>query len=86
MRYDVIPMAQIADFNSTTYGLKLADNRIYVVSPASDKIMKIAVGGETLSHTSGAYDKANLSMFGTITKAWDTAAITNSIAGEVKLS
>jgi hypothetical protein len=84
--YDVIPMSQVADYTSTTYGLKLKDNRIYVVSPASDKIMKVAVGGDTLSHTSGAYDKANLSMFGTVSKAWDVGAITNSVAGEVQLS
>ena len=84
--YDVIPMSQIADYTSAQYGLKLMDNRVFVVSPASDKIIKVAVGGETLSHTSGAYDKANLSMFGTITKAWDVAAITNSIAGEVQLA
>lgn len=84
--YDVIPMAQVADYTSTTYGLKLADNKIFVVSPASDKIIKVAVGGETLSHTSGAYDKADLSMFGTTNKAWQCAAITNSIAGQVTLS
>lgn len=83
--YDVIEMPQVADFNSANYGLKLKDNRIYVVSPASDKIMKIAVGGDTLSHTSGAYDHANLSMFGTVNKAWDVGCITNSIAGEVVL-
>lgn len=84
--YDVIEMPQIADMNSDTYGLKLKDNRIYVISPASDKIMKIAVGGETLSHTSESYDHANLSMFGTVNKAWEVAALTNSIAAQVKLS
>lgn len=84
--FDVIMMPQVADFNSTNYGLKLKDNRLYIVSPDSDKIMKVAVGGDTLSHTSGAYDKANLAMFGTVSKAWDVSACTNSVAGEIKLS
>lgn len=84
--YDVIPMAQIADFNSSDYGLKLADNKIFVVSPDSDKLIKVAVGGDTLSHTSGAYDKANLSMFGTVNKAWETGAITNSVYGVMTLA
>ncbi len=84
--YDVIMTPQVADYTSTAYGLKLKDNRLYVVSPASDKIVKVAVGGQTLSNTSGAYDKANLSMFGTVTKSWDVATATNSVAGVIKLA
>lgn len=83
---DVIEMPQVADFNSTAYGLKLKNDRIYVVSPASDKLVKVAVGGDTLSHTSGSFEKANLAMFGTISKAWDVQIATNSIAGEVVLA
>lgn len=80
--YDVVPMEQIADYTSTTYGLKLDNTKIFVVSPASDKIVKIAVGG-TLSQTSGVYENANLAQTGSVMKAWEVGAITNSIAGYI---
>lgn len=80
--YDVVPMAQIADYTSTTYGLKLDDEKIFVVSPSADKIVKIAVGG-TLSINSGTYENANLAQTGSIMKAWETAVITNAIAGYI---
>lgn len=85
-RYDVIELPQVPDYESDSYDMKLKNDEIYIISPSSDKIMKLAVEGETLSHTSGAYDKANLSMFGTVSKAWDVAAITNSIGVIIKLS
>ena len=80
--YDVVPMAQMADYTSTTYGLKLDDNKIFVVSPSSDKVIKIAVGG-TMSITSGVYENANLAQTGSIMKAYAVGAITNSIAGYI---
>lgn len=84
--YDVLPMSQVADYTSTTYGLKLDDSKIFVLSPASDKIIKVGIGGDTISHTSGDYDHANLSMFGTISKAWGVGCITNSVAGLISIS
>lgn len=83
--YDVIPMAQVADWASTDYSLKLDDKKIFIISPASDKIIKIGVGG-TLSHQANLYDNANLQVQHTTTKAWDTQCITNSIAGVIELA
>lgn len=82
--YDVIALDQVADYTSTTYGLKLDDTKLYVISPASDKIVKVAVG-ETFQHTDAVYDNANLSQSATINKAWATAVITNSVCGIVNL-
>lgn len=82
--YDVIPMEQVANYTANDYSLKLDDTKIYVVSPASDKIVKIGIGGETYSHTDAIYDNANLLQLSTINKAWDVATITNSVAGVVK--
>ena len=83
--YDVIPMAQVADpYNTTTpYSLKLDDTKLYVVSPASDKLVKIGVGGDIVSHTDAVYDNANLLQMSTLSKAWDTQIVTNSVAGVV---
>lgn len=76
-------MEQVADGTKGDYSLKLADDKIYVVSPASDKIVKIGVFGGTVSHTDGNYDNANKMIETTVEKAWNVATVTNSVAGVV---
>lgn len=77
-------MEQVADpFNNVDYSLKLDDTRIYVVSPASDKIVKIGVFGGTIARSTDAEDSADLLATNTLSKAWEVATITNSVAGEV---
>ena len=83
--YDVLPMEQVANpYSATPYALKLDDTKIYVVSPASDKIVKIGVFGGTFSHQDNAYDNANKTIESTTEKAWEVAVVTNSVAGVVK--
>ena len=83
--YDVLPMEQVANpYSSTAYALKLDDTKVYVVSPASDKIVKIGVFGGTFSHQDNAYDNANKTIENTTEKSWEVAVATNSVAGVVK--
>ena len=83
--YDVLPMEQVANpYNATPYSLKLDDTKIYVVSPASDKIVKIGIFGGTFSHQDNSYDNANKTIENTTEKSWETAVVTNSVAGVVK--
>lgn len=83
--YDVLPMEQVANpYNSTAYSLKLDDTKLYVVSPASDKIVKIGVFGGTFSHQDNSYDNANKTIENTTEKSWETAVVTNSVGGVVK--
>lgn len=83
--YDVLPMEQVANpYSATPYALKLDDTKIYVVSPASDKIVKIGVFGGTFSHQDNAYDNANKAIESTTEKSWEVAVVTNSVAGVVK--
>lgn len=84
--FDVIEMPQLADMNSDKYDLKLRDDRIYVVSLGSDKPIKVAIQGSTLTNTDGSFDTANLSQTSTMSKAWAVGCITNSIAGVVQLA
>ena len=85
MTYDVMPTPNYADYTSTTYGLKLSDKKIYVVSPASDKVVKVAIGG-SLSVSSGTFENANMAQTMTTMKAWSAVAVTNSIAGVITLA
>ena len=83
--YDVLPMEQVANpYSSTAYALKLDDTKIYVLSPASDKVVKLGVFGGTFSHQDNSYDNANKSIENTTEKAWEVAVVTNSVAGIVK--
>lgn len=83
--YDVLPMEQVANpYNSTPYSLKLDDTKLYVVSPASDKIVKIGVFGGTFSHQDNSYDNANKTIENTTEKSWETAVVTNSVGGVIK--
>lgn len=78
-------MTQVTNpYASTPYSLKLDDTKIYVVSPASDKIVKCGVFGGSYSHSDAPYQNANKMVETTIEKAWSTAVITNSVAGVVK--
>lgn len=81
--YDVLPMEQVANYTSNDYSLKLDDTKIYVVSPASDKIVKIGLFGGVYTHTDGNYDNANKAILTTTEKAWETKVVSNSVAGTV---
>lgn len=85
MTYDVMPTPNFADYQSTNYGLKLPNNKIYVLSPASDKMIKVAVGG-SLTIPSGTYENANMTQTMTTMKAFKAMVATNSIAGVITLS
>lgn len=82
MTYDVMPTPNFADYKSTNYSLKLPNDKIYVVSPASDKIVKVAVGG---TMTNAENNTANMASTMTIMKSWVCEAVTNSIAGVISL-
>lgn len=82
--FDVIPMSQVANYTSNDYSLKLDDTKIYVVSPASDKIVKIGVFGGTYTHADAPYDNANKMVTSTTEKAFEVKTVTNSVGGVVK--
>ena len=78
-------MEQVANpYDATAYSLKRKDDVIYVVSPASDKIVKVGVFGGTFSHQDNAYDNANKTIENTTEKSWEVAVATNSVAGIVE--
>lgn len=83
--YDVVPLAQVADYtNPTPYSLKLDDSRIYVVSPASQKLVQVGVFGGTYTHQDAPYDNQNKLVMNTTEKAWSVRVATNAVAGIVK--
>ncbi len=82
---DIMVLPQVADWQ-TPFGLKLADNRIWLVSPTSQKIIKVVLEGNVLSYTSDAYANANLVQTSTLIKSWGTAVATNAVAATIQLA
>lgn len=85
MGYGVMVLPQIADYENK-HKTFLADDKIYILSPTSQKLVMLCIEGETLNNTDGVYDNANLSQKSTMRKSWGTAIATNSVAGLIDLA
>jgi hypothetical protein len=82
---DVMVLPQLADY-TTPFGLKLADNRIWIITPSTNKIVKAVLEGSTLAYTDGVYQNANLMQNANIQKSWAVGIATNSVGATIELS
>ena len=80
-----VELEQIADYK-TEFAVKLADNKIYVLCPGTDKIVKVFIEGSTLAHNENDFANANLQQVATLYKSYGVGAFTSAIAGEIVLS
>lgn len=81
---DIMVLPQMADWTNP-FALKLSDSKIWIVSPSSQKIVKVVLEGSALSYTSDVYANANLIQTSTLIKSWGTAIATNAVAAEITL-
>ncbi len=81
---DILMLPQVANWG-TPFGLRLADNRIWIVSPGVDKIVKLVLEGSTLAYTDDVYRNANLLQNATIQKSWKAAVATNAVGATIQL-
>lgn len=84
MGYDALEMKQVADWKNP-YKLVLNDSRIYVVSPAAGKIVKLCYEGSARSITRDFEDNADLSSSTTLFKSYGIGIATNALAGVIDL-
>lgn len=82
---DIMMLPQIADY-ATPFGLKLADNRVWIVSPSVDKIVKVVLEGSMLSYMDDVYANANLVQNATLQKSYGIGVATNSVGATIELS
>ena len=82
--YDLMQVPQVAD-RDTPFGRAIANDRVWIVSPSSDKILKLCIEGNTISNTTGTFDNADLSQSTTFMKLWKVAVATNAVAGIITL-
>lgn len=83
--YDMLMIPQVAAWQ-TPFTKVISDDRLWIVSPSSQKIVKLCIEGSTLSNTTGQYDSAMLLQSTTLWKSWGVGIATNSIGAEIVLS
>ena len=83
--FNCVELEQIADY-TTEFGVKLPNDRIFVISPSADKIVKVATERSTLTNVVGQYGNADLRQEADMMKSWGVAVATSAIAGEIVLS
>lgn len=83
--YDTMVLPQVADWKEP-YKMALNDKKIYIISPSSQKLVKLCLEGSTMTNTTGTYDMANLLQTTTMAKSWGTGIATNAIAAQITLA
>ena len=82
---DILMLPQVATWE-TPFDLRLADNRIWIVSPSAQKLVKVVLEGSTLAYTDDVYKNANLLQNSNLVKSWATGIATNAVAATIELS
>lgn len=82
---DVMVMQQYADYGSNDYKLVLPDDKIYVISPAGQKPVKLVLEGNTYTRSMDTNDTADLTSNTTLNISWGIGVITNNVAGVISL-
>jgi len=81
---DIMKLPQVADIY-TPFGRVLDDTVLWIVSPSTNKIVKLVLEGNTLANTTQTFEKADLRQTTTLWKSWGTGIATNSVAGTITL-
>lgn len=84
MGISTVELEQVADY-TTEFAVKLDDEKIYVICPGTDKMVKVFVEGSTLSNVEGNYANANLQQTATLYKSYGVGAVSSAIAGIIEL-
>jgi hypothetical protein len=81
---DIMVLPQVADWE-TPFQLKLSDATIWIIAPSANKLVKLVLEGNTLSHADDTWSNANLLQTTTLLKSWGSAIATNSIGATITL-
>lgn len=82
--YSVMALPQVAKWQ-TPFDTLLSNDYLYILSPASQKFVKIVLEGSTLSYTNTAFENANLLQNATFLKSWGVGIATSAVAGCIAL-
>jgi len=83
--YDVLALPPVANI-AVPFGINvISDDYIWIISPSSQKLLKLCLEGTTLAYTNAPFENANLSQNTTMIKSWGVGVATNSVAGVIAL-
>jgi hypothetical protein len=77
--YDLMILPQVADF-TTQWALAISNSYIWVISPSSQKLIKVCLEGTTISFTDGVFDNPNLTQKSTLKKSYGVGFASNAVA------
>jgi len=81
---DVMRLPQVADI-ATPWGRVLSDTNLWVLSPSSQKILKVVLEGNTISNTTQPFENADLTQTTTLWKSYGIGVATNATMGLITL-
>jgi hypothetical protein len=79
-------LPQVADFATGPFATYLNNDRIWIVAPGTDKIVKCVIGGTAMSNMDDTYANADLSINSTMWKAWAVGVVTSGVAAEITVA
>lgn len=83
-RFKGVPLMSITqkiDWASEDYGFALPDDKLFFISPAAGKLVKVVLEGGTLTIAENQFGKANLTQATTLQKRWGVALISSAKHG-----
>lgn len=83
--FDLMVLPQFAAGSNPAAGLALSDSKLYVVSPALDKLVK-GVISNSLTNSNGFYENADITQNYTQRKDWDFSFISGAWGGSYEIT
>lgn len=83
--YTLMQLPQVATGDYTNYGLAVAPDTVYVVSPSMDKLIK-GVISNSLTNSNQFYENADITQNFTMRKAWDFMLASAAVGGLYKIT
>ncbi len=82
--FDLMALPQIANWK-TEFGVSLAADRVWIISPGAGKLIKLVFEGSTIANISNYFDASDLRSVSTLNKSWGVAVVTSALAGQVTI-
>jgi hypothetical protein len=79
-------LPQVADYATGPFATYLNNNRVWLIAPGTDKIVKCVIGGTAMSNMDDVFTNADMSQQATMWKAWTVGVVTSSVAAEITVS
>lgn len=79
--FDTMVLPQVANWQ-TQFGTNvISDSRLWIISPSSQKLIKLCFEGQTIAITDNPLDNADLTQKTTFGKMWKSSFASNAVAG-----